>query len=74
MADFKEIQQRYSNAKKHYQAVRNSYYIARQQGYLLENRISRSLQERLLRELPAGDPLISERNTLQQQILSAQIT
>ena len=72
MADFKEIQQRYSTARTQYRVARNNYYLARQQAYLLENRISRVLQERLLASLPANDPLVTERATLQQKIISAQ--
>jgi len=71
MADFKEIQQRYSTAKKQYEAARKTFYLARQQAYLIENRIAKALQERLLAELPAGDPLINERAVLQQKISSA---
>ena len=72
MADFTEIQQRYATAKKQYAAARNDYYVARQQAYLLENRIAKALQDRLLAELPPGDPLINERAALQQKIASAQ--
>src|SRR4051812_19259224 len=71
MPDFKEIQQQYSSAKKQYEAVRKEFYLTRQQVYLLDDRIAKALQERLLKELPAGDPLLNERAALQQRVVLA---
>lgn len=71
MADFKEVQQKLSAAKKQYETAQHSIYSAKQRGYLLDAKISKVLQERLLAELPAGDPLLAERAALQQQVEAA---
>ena len=68
MAEFKESQKKYIQAKNAWRQAATELYLARQQYEIIENRIADFLKAHLLDKLPGGHELNTLRNAALKKI------